>query len=202
MRGSGHTHDENRPPPATAALAARLAPDRTIVLVGLMGSGKTTIGRRLAGALRLPFRDADHEIEEAAGLSVADIFSIHGEAEFRRGERRIIARLLSEPAHVLATGGGAFMDPETRAAIRAAAVSVWLRADLETLMRRVERREGRPLLAAANPREIMERLIFDRYPIYAEADFVVDSVPGPHYATVDAVLTALAARFARSPTAP
>lgn len=167
-----------------------------------MGSGKTTIGRRLAAALKLPFRDADQEIEEAAGLSVADIFSLHGEPEFRRGERRIIARLLTEPPHVLATGGGAFMDPETRAAIRASAVSVWLRADLDTLMRRVERREGRPLLAAPDPRGVMERLMRERDPIYAEADFTVESAPGPHQATVDAVLTALAARFARSPVAP
>jgi shikimate kinase len=177
------------------ALAEGLRIDRTIALIGLMGAGKTTIGRRVAAALRLPFRDADCEIEKAAGLSVQEIFDRHGEAEFRRGERGVIRRLLNEPPHVLATGGGAFMDPETRACLRARAVTVWLRADLDVLTRRVERRDDRPLLKEADPRAVMEQLMAQRYPIYAQADIVVDSNNAPHANAAALVLKALRARL-------
>jgi len=164
---------------------------RTIVLVGLMGVGKTTIGRRLAKALDMPFKDADAEIELAAGRSISEIFADRGEAEFRAGERRVIARLLDGPPMVLATGGGAFLDPRTRALIRERAVSVWLRADLEVLVRRVKRRDTRPLLRAGDPREVLERLAAERYPIYAEADLTVETSESPHDAAVEAILQAL-----------
>lgn len=176
------------------ALAASVVVDRPIVLVGLMGAGKTTIGRRVAAALMLPFIDADEEIERAAGLPIAEIFARHGEPEFRRGERRVIERLLQGPPHVLATGGGAFMDPDTRALVRAHAISVWLRADIDVLMRRVEKRDNRPLLRNGDPRAVMERLMAERYPIYAEADVTVDSNNGPHGSAVTMVLQALAQR--------
>ncbi len=176
------------------ALAASVVVDRPIVLVGLMGAGKTTIGRRLAAALMLPFIDADEEIERAAGLPVAEIFARHGEPDFRRGERRVIERLLQGGSHVLATGGGAFMDPETRALVRAQAISVWLRADIDVLMRRVEKRDNRPLLQGGDPRAVLERLMAERYPIYAQADVTVDSNNGPHGAAVTLVLQALAQR--------
>ena len=162
-----------------------------MVLVGLMGAGKTTVGRRLARALRMPFKDADAEIEIAAGCSVSDIFAERGEAEFRSGERRVIGRLLEEPPMVLATGGGAFMNPETRRLIRARAVSVWLRADLDVLVRRVRRRDTRPLLRNADPREVLERLALERYPVYAEADLTVETNEAPHDAAVAAILAAL-----------
>jgi shikimate kinase len=181
-----------------ADLAARLRIDRTIVLVGLMGAGKTTVGRRLAAVLGLPFRDADHEIEIAAGRSVQEIFDERGEAEFRRGERLVITRLLREPPHVLATGGGAFIDARTRAVVKEKAVSIWLRAELDVLMRRVERREGRPLLRGDDPRGTMDRLMRERYPIYAEADFAVESGPGPHATAVEAILEVLQPKFGRT----
>jgi shikimate kinase len=165
--------------------------DRPVALVGLMGAGKTTVGRRLAAALRLPFLDADEEIERAAGLTIQEIFARHGEADFRRGERQVIARLLNKPPHILATGGGAFMDADTRALMKQKAISVWLKAPLDVLMRRVERREGRPLLRQGDPQAVMQRLMDERYPIYAEADIIVDSVNAPHAATVTAVLQAL-----------
>jgi shikimate kinase len=161
---------------------------RTIVLVGLMGAGKTTVGRRLAAILRLPFVDADQAIEEAAGCSIPEIFELYGEAGFRDGERRVIERLLHEPRHVLATGGGAFMDPRTRAAIRSHGVSIWLKADLGLLMTRVARRATRPLLKVANPEAVMERLIAERYPVYAEADFTVESREGPHEKVVKTII--------------
>jgi shikimate kinase len=167
--------------------------DRTIVLVGLMGAGKTTIGRRLATKLGLSFVDADEEIERSAGMTVADIFSEYGEAEFRAGERRVIARLLQEPRLVLATGGGAFMDDETRAEIAAHAVSVWLKADLDLLERRCARRTTRPLLNTGNPRETLARLIDERYPIYAEADITVQSKDEPQAVMVGAIIDALTA---------
>ena len=170
--------------------------ERSIVLVGLMGAGKSAIGRRLASRLGMPFVDADSEIERAAGCSITDIFELHGEAAFRDGERRVIARLLARPAHVLATGGGAFMDPETRAAIRASGISVWLRADLDLLVSRVSRRSNRPLLAGGDPHAILQRLMAERHPIYEEADVVVDSMDGPHEETVDAVLNAVGAHVA------
>jgi shikimate kinase len=171
-------------------------PAKTIALVGLMGVGKSSIGRRLAQRLGLPFVDADAEIEAAAGCTVEEIFQRHGEAAFRDGERRVIARLLDNPPHVLATGGGAFMDPATRALLRARAVTVWLRADLDLMLARVARRNNRPLLKGGDPREVLERLIAERYPVYAEADVTVDSLDGPPELTLERVLAALAAEGA------
>ena len=166
---------------------------RTITLVGLMGVGKTSVGKRLAAALDLPFRDADNEVEAAAGRSIPDIFADLGEAAFREGERRVIARLLDEPPHVLATGGGAFMNAETRALIKSRSVSVWLRADVEVLARRVGRKDNRPLLAGKDPLVVLRDLAEIRYPIYAEADILVDSGDAPHHVTVDNVIKALSA---------
>jgi shikimate kinase len=164
---------------------------KTITLVGLMGAGKSSIGRRLGQALGLPFVDADSEIESAAGATIEEIFAREGEAAFRNGERRVIARLLDGPAQVLATGGGAFMDPITRGLIRERAISIWLRADLETLLVRVGRRSNRPLLKAGDPRAVLTRLIEERYPVYAEANITVDTVEGPPEATLAKVIAAL-----------
>ncbi|MBO0712220.1 MAG: shikimate kinase, partial [Acetobacteraceae bacterium] len=158
-----------------AAETRRFVPRRTIVLVGLMGAGKSKIGRRLATRLGLPFFDSDQEIEAAAGETIEEIFVNRGEQIFREGERRVIARLLAQPVHVLATGGGAFMDRATRAEIARRAVSLWLRADLEVLIERVSRRSNRPLLNRGDPRAILAELIERRYPVYAQADVVVDS---------------------------
>ncbi|MEM8784829.1 MAG: shikimate kinase [Pseudomonadota bacterium] len=165
--------------------------ERSIVLVGLMGAGKSTIGRRLAQRLSLPFFDADSEIEKAAGMSVTDIFETHGEREFRQGERRVIARLLGGPRHVLATGGGAFMCQATRALARAEAVSVWLKADLDLLVSRVSRRDTRPLLKGQNVREVLSKLMAERDPFYAEADFAIASEDVPHNAIVDKIVSTL-----------
>ncbi len=172
---------------------------RTLVLVGLMGAGKTSIGRRVAGRLGLDFRDADAEIESAAGQTISEIFATRGEAEFRRGERQVIARLLHEPVHVLATGGGAFMDAETRAAIQHRGLSLWLRADLDTLVERTSRRSTRPLLEQGDRRQILKNLIDVRYPIYALADMTVDSGQGNHDATVETVLRAIATHVLPAP---
>ncbi len=177
--------------PDQAAIIRDALGDRLIVLVGLMASGKTSVGRLLAQKLALPFVDADQEIESAARMTIPEIFAKHGEADFRSGERRVIARLLGEGPRVLATGGGAFMNAETRAAIRERGVSVWLRADLDTLMRRARRRTNRPLLQNGDPEGTMRGLMDARYPIYAEADVTVQSIDGPHEGTVDAVLAAL-----------
>jgi shikimate kinase len=166
---------------------------RPIVMVGMMGAGKSAIGRRLAQRLGLPFVDADTEIERAAGCTVAEIFDRHGEAAFRDGERRVIARLLDGPVGVLATGGGAFMDPETRARIRGRAITVWLKADLDTLVERVARRGHRPLLKNGDPREVLMRLMETRGPIYAEADITVETRNSPASATVERVIEALEA---------
>lgn len=166
--------------------------ERSIVLVGLMGAGKSTVGRRLASALRLPFHDADQEIETAAGCSISDFFETYGESAFREGERKVIARLLGGPRHVLATGGGAFMDSTTRALIKSEGLSVWLRANIELLMERVLKRPTRPLLKNGDPRGTMERLMAERYPIYAEADVTVDSNGGPHDTVVQNILSKLA----------
>ncbi len=166
--------------------------NRTIVLVGLMGAGKTSIGRRLASKMGLTFIDADTEIEKAAGKSIPDIFAEHGEAHFRDGERRVIARLLEKGGQVLATGGGAFMNVETRSAIKAHALSVWLKADLEVLLKRVAKRGGRPLLQDQDPAEVLQNLINIRYPVYAEADITVESLDVQHAQMVHEVLKALA----------
>jgi shikimate kinase len=169
--------------------------ERPIVLVGLMGAGKTSIGRRLAEKLGTPFVDADHEIEAAAGKSIPDIFAEHGEAHFRDGERRVIARLLENGRQVLATGGGAFMNPETRMRIKESAISVWLKADLELLMKRVSKRGGRPLLANADPEAVMRKLIEERYPVYAQADVTVESADVQHSVMVNEVIAALASKI-------
>lgn len=167
-------------------------PGRTIVLVGLMGAGKSSIGRRLAQHFGLPFVDADKEIEAAAGCTIEEIFERFGEAAFRDGERRVILRLLDGAPHVLATGGGAFMDKLIRERVREVAISVWLKADIDLLLRRVSRRNNRPLLKAGNPREVLERLISVRHPVYAEADLRVESVDGPPEQTVQKVIDEVA----------
>src|SRR5271165_4199903 len=161
----------------------RFVPFRTVVLVGLMGAGKTKIGRRLAAKLGLPFFDSDQEIEAAAGETIEEIFANRGEQLFRDGERRVIARLLGQPPHVLATGGGAFMDAATQALIGRRGVSLWLRADLDVLVSRVSRRTNRPLLKEGDIRAILAELIEQRYPIYALADVSVDSSEGSPEAT-------------------
>lgn len=167
---------------------------KTIALVGLMGVGKSSIGRRLATALGMPFRDADAEVEKAAGRSIPDIFGELGEPAFREGERRVIARLLDEGAHVLATGGGAFMSDQTRALIKERAVSVWLKADLEVLARRIGRKGGRPLVAEKDPLEVLRAQAEVRYPIYEQADVVVETGDTPHQVAVDAIIAALRQR--------
>lgn len=167
--------------------------DRCVVLIGLMGAGKTTVGRRLAAIMDRPFNDADHEIERAAGRSVSEIFDDFGEAAFRDGERRVIARLLEEPPMVLALGGGSFVDPDTRALVKQRAVSVWLQADIETLATRVARRDTRPLLRDGDPTEILGHLLETREPAYAQADIQIDASAGDHQTTAQAILTALQA---------
>lgn len=164
---------------------------RPLVLVGMMGAGKTAIGRRIASRLRLEFIDADSEIEAAAGCSISDIFAQHGEDAFRDGERRVILRLIDGGPRVIATGGGAFMNPETRAAIKSHAISIWLKADFDTLWRRVSRRDNRPMLKTSDPQATLRDLIAKRYPVYAEADIVVESTDGPREATVEKVIEAL-----------
>jgi len=184
MQVHAQTETPEKAPPLT---------ERSLVLVGLMGAGKSTVGRRLGNALRLPFHDADQEIETAAGCSISDFFERYGEAAFRDGERKVIARLLAGPRHVLATGGGAFMDPTTRALIKKQGLSIWLRADIGLLMERVNKRPTRPLLQNGDPRATMERLMAERYPVYAEADVTVDSNGGPHDTVVQQILTQIAA---------
>lgn len=173
------------------AIREALGP-RSIVLIGLMGAGKTAVGRRLANRLGLPFIDADTEIEVAAGASISEIFAEHGEAYFRQGERKVIGRLLENGPQVLATGGGAYMNPDTRANIKAHGLSVWLKADIKVLMKRVGRRDNRPLLAAGDPEKVMKKLMEERYPIYAEADVTVESRDVPHDVIVGAVIDAIA----------
>ncbi len=165
--------------------------EKTLVLVGMMGAGKTSVGRRLAAVLGVAFRDADAEIELAAGCSINEIFERYGEPEFRAGERKVILRLLAEPPHVLATGGGAFLDPETRARIKESAISIWLKAQIELLLERVIRKDTRPLLRNTDRRAALERLLMEREPIYAEADITVESEGGPHEIVVKRILAAL-----------
>jgi shikimate kinase len=167
---------------------------RPIVLVGLMGAGKSSIGRRLAARLNVPFIDADDEIEKAANLSIPEIFERHGETAFRDGERRVIARLLGGPLGVLATGGGAFMDRQTRDLIRERGLSIWLKAEIETLLKRVARRNNRPLLKQGDPRAVLEKLMAERHPVYAEADLTVETGDGPHDLVVDQILAVLRER--------
>lgn len=164
---------------------------RSIALVGLMGVGKSTVGRRLARRLNLPFADGDVEIEAAAGMTVSDIFSSLGEAEFRAGEARVMRRLLEGPRTVLATGGGAMLNMDTRVLMKARAVTVWMRADLETVAERVRRRDTRPLLRGRDPLETLRTLAEARYPIYGEADLTVDVAGGAHAQAVEAIVQAL-----------
>lgn len=164
---------------------------RSIVLIGLMGAGKTAVGKRLAARLDLPFIDADSEIELAAGQTISEIFAEHGEPYFRSGEAKVIARLLRGGPEVLATGGGAYMDARTRANIKAQGISVWLKAELPVLLHRVRRRDHRPLLNAGSPDAVMRELMKKRYPVYAEADITVESRDVPHDVIVSDVVEAL-----------
>ncbi len=176
---------------SAAAIAPRLG-DRSIVLVGMMGVGKSSVGRRLAARLAIPFVDADAEIEKAAGMSIADIFARHGEAYFRGGEARVIARLLEGGPQVLATGGGAFMNADTRALIKFKGVSIWLHAEVDVLLRRTgKRRNDRPLLQTADPAETLRELLTEREPTYAQADLTVQSREVAHDVIVSDILTAL-----------
>jgi shikimate kinase len=168
---------------------------RSVVLVGMMGAGKSTIGRRLSARLGMPFLDADTEIEAAAGMSIPDIFESHGEPHFRDGEARVIARLLDSGPAVIATGGGAFMREETRGRVGAKAVSIWLRADADIIMRRVKRRADRPLLQTADPAATVGRLIEEREPVYQHADLTIWSRDVPHDKIVDECIEALHARL-------
>ncbi|WP_296169724.1 shikimate kinase [uncultured Brevundimonas sp.] len=172
--------------------------ERSIALVGLMGVGKSTVGRRLARRLGLPFVDGDAEIETAAGMTVSEIFSQLGEGEFRAGEARVMKRLLDGPRMVLATGGGAILNADTRAALKARAVTVWMRADLHTIAQRVQRRDTRPLLRGRDPLEALKGLADARYPVYATADLTVDVTDGAHTQAVEAIMTALDAYWART----
>ncbi len=183
------------------ALAGKLA-EKPLVLVGMMGAGKTTVGRRLASRLGRQFVDSDEEIERAAQMSIPEIFEQRGEAEFRAGEMRVIARLLKEKDVVLATGGGAFINPETRALVKAGAISVWLKADIDLLFERVSRRSNRPLLKTADPRATLEKLVEDRYPIYAEADVTVVSRDIPQDNVAGDVVNALLNHLKRNQEKP
>lgn len=179
------------PSPSEAAARAENMPLRSLVLVGLMGAGKSSVGKRLAMRLGLPFFDADAEIEKAAGASIPDIFAEHGEAAFRDGERRVIARLLEQSPIVLATGGGAFMNDETRARIRERGLSIWLKAELDVLVKRCARRGNRPLLQQGDPRSVLARLMEQRYPVYAESDLTVLTGDGPHEGVVERIIAEL-----------
>jgi shikimate kinase len=193
MNDSGLSHRLGVAPhdvPLAAALGRR-----SIVLVGMMGAGKSSIGRRLAARLGIPFSDADAEIEEAAGMSVTDIFEAHGEPSFRSGEARVIARLLEHGPQVLATGGGAFMSPQTRAKIHEKGISVWLRAEIDVLSRRLRRRSDRPLLKTADPTTTLANLLAARNPIYGEANLVVMSRDVPHEVIVEEIVTALRSKL-------
>ncbi|MBU2168282.1 MAG: shikimate kinase [Alphaproteobacteria bacterium] len=181
------------PAASDAKPASTVTVDRTIALIGLMGVGKSTVGRRLARRLGLPFADGDTEIEEAAGMTVSDIFSLYGEEEFRAGEARVMKRLVEGPPMVLATGGGAVMNPETRALLKDKALTVWMRADLQVVAERVRRRDTRPLLRGRDPLETLKRMAEVRYPIYAFADVTVDVGTGAHSQSVDTIVEALAA---------
>jgi shikimate kinase len=180
-----------RPESAIVAALAR----RSVVLVGMMGAGKSSVGRRVALRLGIPFVDADAEIEKAAAMTIPDIFATRGEAEFRAGEARVIARLLESAPQVLATGGGAFMNPDTRAAIAAKGISIWLKAEFEVLMKRIRRRHDRPLLKTEDPGATLHRLMEEREPVYALADLTVQSREVLHDKIVDEIVSALAGRL-------
>lgn len=177
--------------PADAPARPDFTLPRTVALVGLMGVGKTTIGRRLAEHFNLPFVDADEEIEKAAGQSIADIFAQYGEDGFRDGEQRVIARLLDDPVHILATGGGALIRQQTRERLKAKAITVWLRTDIKVLARRIANKPHRPLVANRNPLDVLKDHVKTRYPLYEMADIVVDTGDQPHARAVELVLDAL-----------
>ena len=187
----GATHDLDARP--EAAIVAALG-QRSVVLVGMMGAGKSSIGRRVALRLGIPFVDADAEIEKAAQMTIPELFSQRGEAEFRAGEARVILRLLEGGPQVLATGGGAFMNPDTRAAIASKGISIWLNAELDVLMKRIKRRQDRPLLKTDDPAATLRQLMDVRYPVYAMADLTVQSRDVPHDKIVDEIVRALAER--------
>ena len=189
---------ESAPAAQEAAVATALG-KRAIVLIGMMGAGKSTVGRRLAARLGLSFVDADVEIEAAAGMSIPDIFAAHGEQYFRDGEVRVIARLLEGAPCVIATGGGAWLRAETRERIRAKAVSIWLKADPDVLLRRVKRRSDRPLLQNTDPAQTIEKLVGERYPLYAEADLTILSRDVPHDRIVDECIGALVGHLSGHP---
>jgi shikimate kinase len=185
------THQIGSKATPEAAIAAALGA-RSLVLVGMMGAGKSSVGRRLSQRLGIPFVDADTEIEKAAGMSIPDIFAVHGEPEFRAGEARVIARLLESGPQVLATGGGAFMNDATRAGIAAKGISIWLKAELEVLIRRIKRRHDRPLLANTDPVATLRDLTDKRYPVYALAELTVQSRDVPHEKIVDEIVATVA----------
>jgi shikimate kinase/3-dehydroquinate synthase len=189
------------PPPNRDALVAALG-GRSIVLVGMMGAGKTSVGRRLAGQLNLPFVDADAEIEAGAQMSVPEIFERFGEAYFREGERKVLARLMAEGQKVLATGGGAFMNEATRRRVAESGVSIWLKPDFDVLMRRVRKRSNRPLLQTANPEETLRRILEERSPVYGQADLTIEARDGPHDVVVEAIVSALGAHLAKAAPPP
>ncbi len=188
----GAAHDVASRP--EAAIVAALGP-RSVALVGMMGAGKSSIGRRLALRLGIPFVDADVEIEKAAGMTINDIFSVRGEAEFRAGEARVILRLLESGPQVLATGGGAFTNPDTRIAIGAKGISIWLKAEFDVLMKRIRRRHDRPLLKTDDPGATLRKLMEEREPVYALADLTVQSREVMHEKIVDEIVSALASRM-------
>jgi len=181
---------------AEARIVRRLG-GRTIVLVGMPGAGKSSIGRRLAARLGLPFVDADTEIEQAANATIAEIFETHGEVYFRDGERRVIQRLLDGTPKVLATGGGAFISPETRASVRGDGLSIWLKADRDVILQRVRRRSNRPLIKAGDPEAVIDRLLAERSPVYAEADIHIQSREVAHDVVIGDILAALDGWLAR-----
>ena len=187
MTGASQGEDSAR---SVETLRERLGP-RSIVLVGMPGSGKTSVGRRLAQRLELSFVDADTEIEKAADMPIADIFAKHGEPYFRAGEAKVIARILEGGPRIVATGGGAFMNPDTRAKIRAQGISVWLKADCEVLLRRIKRKNDRPLFMNGDPEATMKRLLAEREPVLAEADIIVVSQDSPHETTMEAIVAEL-----------
>jgi len=189
MEGATHEWPAGKRP--ETVLAEALGP-RSLVLVRMMGAGKSSIGRRLGLRLGIPFVDADTEIEKAAGMNIPDIFAAHGEPDFRAGEARVIARLLESAPQVLATGGGAYMNPDTRALIARKGISIWLKADYDVLMRRIRRRHDRPLLKTDDPGATLRKLIDVRYPVYALADLTVQSREVPHDKIVDEIVIALA----------
>jgi shikimate kinase len=183
-------HNKMPASPQDGALVTALG-RRSVVLVGMMGAGKSSVGRKLGARLGLPFVDADTKIEEAAGMSIPDIFETRGEAEFRSGEARVIARLLDGGPQVLATGGGAYMNADTRALVRTKAVSVWLKADFDVLMKRIKRRTDRPMLKTADPAATLKQLMDVRYPVYAEADITIESREVLHEIIVEEILDRL-----------